>query len=433
MKMLYLGGMRVLCFVTLFSFANVQLSYSQQWVQLGGGADDLVITIYHDSIADLLYVGGSFDSPYQGIMNWDGTSFNSMGNNALEYLTANDMIHYNGNLVVVGSGFPPQNEIYHTASWDGNSWTQMSFDYGTSSALGVFEVDTFQGDLYAVGTIHRVDSVYLKNVIRWNDSTLTWDPVNRGIFNDYPTIGDGSNGIAMTVYNNELYVGGDCDSAGIVAVNNVAKWDGNSWAPVGNGVNSRVLELIEFNGKLYAATNSDGLHEWDGTTWTQVATMDWGIGSMHVFNNELYVGGSFTLIAGNSYKYIAKWDGQNWDSVGTELDSYVMDITNYHGALVIAGNFTSHAGGGPGGLRRIATLGPIPGINDQYLENGFGIYPNPTTGQFTVQGATGTITVHDLFGRLVLTANKPQIDMSAFPKGVYIVRVGDAVRKLVVQ
>ena len=141
-KKLYLGGVRVLGFVTLFSLANVQLSYSQQWVQLGGGADDIVITIYHDSIADLLYVGGIFQSPYQMIMNWDGTSFNSMGNNALEFLSANDMIHYNGDLVVVGSGFPPsENYVYHSASWDGNSWTQMSFDYGTSSALGVFEVD----------------------------------------------------------------------------------------------------------------------------------------------------------------------------------------------------------------------------------------------------------------------------------------------------
>ena len=60
------------------------------------------------------------------------------------------------------------------------------------------------------------------------------------------------------------------------------------------------------------------------------------------------------------------------------------------------------------------------------------IYPNPTTGVFTVQGATGTIEVHDLFGRLVLHTNELQIDMSQQPNGVYIVRVGDAVRKLVI-
>ena len=71
------------------------------------------------------------------------------------------------------------------------------------------------------------------------------------------------------------------------------------------------------------------------------------------------------------------------------------------------------------------------GIKEKALNTTIDIYPNPTTGQFTVQGAIGTIEVHDLFGRLVLTATEPQLDMSAFPKGVYIVRAGQAVRKLV--
>lgn len=73
------------------------------------------------------------------------------------------------------------------------------------------------------------------------------------------------------------------------------------------------------------------------------------------------------------------------------------------------------------------------GINEKSDKTQLSIYPNPTTGQFTVQGATGTIEVYDLFGRLVLTSTEPQVDMSAFPKGVYIVKAGEAVRKLVVR
>ena len=60
----------------------------------------------------------------------------------------------------------------------------------------------------------------------------------------------------------------------------------------------------------------------------------------------------------------------------------------------------------------------------------FDIHPNPTTGAFTVKG-TGEIQVYDLFGRLVLRTNKREIDMSDFPKGIYIVSTGLAVRKLV--
>lgn len=61
------------------------------------------------------------------------------------------------------------------------------------------------------------------------------------------------------------------------------------------------------------------------------------------------------------------------------------------------------------------------------------LYPNPTSGIFAVQGATGSIKVYDLFGRLILTTTESQIDMSDQPKGIYLVRVGQAVRKLLVQ
>jgi hypothetical protein len=52
------------------------------------------------------------------------------------------------------------------------------------------------------------------------------------------------------------------------------------------------------------------------------------------------------------------------------------------------------------------------------------IYPNPTTGIFTVQGTTGEIQVYDLFGRLVLTSTGPQVDMRGFSKGIYVWSIG---------
>lgn len=66
------------------------------------------------------------------------------------------------------------------------------------------------------------------------------------------------------------------------------------------------------------------------------------------------------------------------------------------------------------------------------------IFPNPTSGKFTVQGATGEIMVYDLFGRLLLRSNKQetlsagrQVDMSGFPKGIYFVRVDEVVQKVI--
>ena len=71
------------------------------------------------------------------------------------------------------------------------------------------------------------------------------------------------------------------------------------------------------------------------------------------------------------------------------------------------------------------------GINEKNIKHQLLIYPNPTTGTFTVQGTVSDIQVYDLFGRLVLRTNKREIDMSGFPKGIYMVSVGLAVRKLI--
>ena len=63
------------------------------------------------------------------------------------------------------------------------------------------------------------------------------------------------------------------------------------------------------------------------------------------------------------------------------------------------------------------------------------VYPNPTTGQFTVSNRQGAkkVEVYDLFGRLLLRSNEEQVDMSDFAKGLYFVKAGKAVRKLVLQ
>ena len=75
----------------------------------------------------------------------------------------------------------------------------------------------------------------------------------------------------------------------------------------------------------------------------------------------------------------------------------------------------------------------VASVSEKTLDISFKIFPNPTTGVFTVLGVEDSIEVLDPFGRLVLTTAKPQIDMSDQPKGIYFVRVGEMVRKLVVR
>jgi len=72
------------------------------------------------------------------------------------------------------------------------------------------------------------------------------------------------------------------------------------------------------------------------------------------------------------------------------------------------------------------------GVSEGDSENILIIYPNPTTGIFTVQGGTGEIQVYDMVGCKVLVTTKEEIDLSSYAKGIYLVRVGEAVRKIVI-
>lgn len=73
----------------------------------------------------------------------------------------------------------------------------------------------------------------------------------------------------------------------------------------------------------------------------------------------------------------------------------------------------------------------IVGIGEQNGEN-FGIYPNPAKDCFTVEG-TGVITVTNTLGQTVLTQEIDGKTTIELPQGMYFVKLGDAVRKIVVE
>jgi len=84
----------------------------------------------------------------------------------------------------------------------------------------------------------------------------------------------------LTVYDGKLIAGGDFFTAGGVAANRVASWDGSSWSPLGSGMSSWVNALTVYDGRLIA-------------------------------------GGSFTTAGGKVSAYLAAWTkGQDTDGDG---------------------------------------------------------------------------------------------------------------------
>jgi hypothetical protein len=132
---------------------------------------------------------------------------------------------------------------------------------------------------------------------------------------------------ALAVYDDgngpALHVGGRFTTAGGVAANNIAKWDGSTWSALGSGVNGQSVGN--------AVVHDDG------------------------GGAALYVGGQFTSAGGVAASNIAKWDGSSWSALGGGVSgslpySRVYALTVYDDgggpALYAGGNFENVTGHG---------------------------------------------------------------------------------------
>lgn len=55
----------------------------------------------------------------------------------------------------------------------------------------------------------------------------------------------------------------------------------------------------------------------------------------------------------------------------------------------------------------------------------FTVYPNPTAGTIAILGDIHWITVLDMAGRVITSTDKPVIDLTNYPNGMYLIRVTD--------
>src|SRR5207244_10638999 len=87
-----------------------------------------------------------------------------------------------------------------------------------------------------------------------------------------------------------------------------------------------------------------------GTTGSASAV----VSALGVYCGDLYAGGSFTTINGQSINYLARWDGTTWSALGsaTALNNAVNALAAYNGSLYVGGWFTT--AGGVAGADRIA-------------------------------------------------------------------------------
>jgi hypothetical protein len=161
-------------------------------------------------------------------------------------------------------------------------------------------------DLYAGGGFTTAGGVAANYIAKWDGSN--WSPLGSGM--------DAYGGVyALAISGSDLYAGGEFTTAGGSPATNIAKWNGNSWSPLGSGMNAYVYALVASGADLYAGgvfTTADGspatsIAKWNGSTWSPLGSgMNGAVNALAVSRSDLYAGGQFMTAGGKFSAYLAK-------------------------------------------------------------------------------------------------------------------------------
>jgi hypothetical protein len=173
-----------------------------------------------------------------------------------------------------------------------------------------------------------------------------------------------------------LYAGGMFTHAGLTAANHIAKWNGTSWEPLGQGLTGatsffptpHVTALAVFDDgsglALYASGEfttaggvpAHGIAKWNGSSWSSLPGSDavipscmtaWSLCAMQTGGGHILCVGIQGYCTGPSASRVLAWDGTNWWSLGELIGAHVsvdaMSVVDDGSgpALYVGGIFTA--------------------------------------------------------------------------------------------
>lgn len=376
MRNRFLESLGVVALITPLSSAQCA------WSGVGGGMSGPVeaMVTFDDGIMETLYAGGSFlfagGMRVDGLARWDGNAWTpipgGIASGSVNCLELFDNGTGMGKEIYVGGSF---NMIGGVPAFNIARWiTYVGFvplGPGVNAPVNAMEVyDAGMGDrLYVGGGFTTAGPTMTNYIAEWNGTA--WAP-----------LGPGTNGPvhAIQTYNDgtgpALYVGGTfTQAAGLVATGCLAQWTPwAGWSSVGGGMGGpvpHVYAMTRFDdgsgpaliaGGSFAfagSTPANCVAKWNGQSWQPLgAGMPAGsaVYALQVHNDwnspALYAGGLFSFAGGAPANFIAKWDGATWNILHTGTNGAVRSLAVHNegmglGPQLYAGGVFTSAGGLP--------------------------------------------------------------------------------------
>lgn len=278
------------------------------------------------------------------VAKWNGTAWNALGVPPFQklcplffgqngcYLQVNALAEYQGKLYAGGkfTGVLGQ--------WDGSQWSlfgdmygpvEPGPCYGSVNALLASGSDLFVGGCF----IHSGFSAF-NQLLRWDGTT--WSNLASA---------ETVNVTALAMRGDDLYVAADEIGFNGIGANHIARWNRltNTWSTLGGGLPTFVPTSLAFLGDTLLAGGSDKLYQWDGVQWSELASVSGANAQINILRSQgsdLYVGGSFTTIAGQAIRNLAIWNGATWRGFDDELNGAVASLLVDGTDLYVGGDFT---------------------------------------------------------------------------------------------
>ncbi|MFA6046313.1 MAG: hypothetical protein WC718_15115, partial [Phycisphaerales bacterium] len=248
------------------------------------------------------------------------------------------------------------------ARWNGIDWAPLGSGMSGGSFPTVYALAALSnGEIIAGGNFTTAGGVACSSIARWNGTT--WAPLGSGLANGTSP----AYCFALALMpNGDLIAAGRFCMAGGVAANNIARWNGSEWSPLGTGMSdgqsASVYALaVTPDGELIAAghfgyagvVEANNIARWNGSVWAPFGSGVGGgsyqnprVSALVVMpNGNLIAGGYFTTAGGAACSNIARWNGVMWTPLGSGTHTSVEALAVMpNGGLVVGGGFSTAVG-----------------------------------------------------------------------------------------